>query len=84
MKVIDMDLSFHMPPKSINFDICNLNYGQISGRRSKFKLNHHLNFSTKFKTLKGKTGLWLQHESCKAFSKLFIHIKNDPIRHVEL
>ena len=34
MKVVDLDLSFHLPLKSANFDICSSSYGQISGRRS--------------------------------------------------
>ena len=34
MKVVDFDLSFPMPQKSTNFDICNSNYDQISGQKS--------------------------------------------------
>ena len=32
MKVIDLDLSFHLLLESANFDICNSNYGEISGQ----------------------------------------------------
>ena len=34
MKVVNLDLSFQALPKSANFDICNSNYGQISGQKS--------------------------------------------------
>ena len=32
MKVVGLDFSFQIPPKSNNFNICNFNYGQISGQ----------------------------------------------------
>ena len=34
MKVVNLDLNFQTPLKLANFDICNFNYGQISGQRS--------------------------------------------------
>ena len=32
IKVVDLDLSFQIPLKSANFDICNSSYEQISGQ----------------------------------------------------
>ena len=84
MKVIDLDLIFPMPLKLVNLNICNMCYGQISGRKLDLDKNHYLNFSTKFETLRSRTKLQLQHECYRTFSKLFIHIKNNSIQHLEL
>ena len=83
MKVVDLDLSFHLPLESANFDLCSSSYGQISGWRLDLGKTTILASQQNLSFLKAELGFGVNMKFVGLFLKFLIHIKNVLIRHLE-